>query len=147
MKAIAKYLQCPEGEATAGKLGTITVAEQAYDVAKKTKDNDLIHVKLFAITQKEKPKEVDAWDKIHGPGGTCKSIQLKSGEVFINDNGTWFKKLGPLSPNATWVKEGDQIEGCMGNEFKIEIKGKMIEMYAEKYWDKFIVLGPCGYYH
>ena len=155
MKCIAKYLQCPEGEATAGKLGTITVAEQAYDVAKKTKDNDLIHVKLFAVTQ-----DVEVGDEVIDSKGNLATIDeidgmvvthtdKESGEQYCyTSKNKWTKVLGPLSPNATFVKEGEEIEGRLINTCECgDHEGVGCSCGKNDFKPVYQVLGPCGYYH
>jgi len=103
--------------------------------------------KLFAVTQ-----DIEVGDEINyvpdlphlKKGMVTHKITEKYDGDFIMDDGylmpnNGFKILGELSPNATWVKEGEEIEINEG-------------------WDKWEgpegiepvicqVLGPCGHYH
>jgi len=124
MEAIAKYLPVPEDQATAGKMDGITYKEQALEVVKRNKDHKLKPVALFAVTQ---DIEVGKWCKLllseeNTVDAQVKDIDWEKESVHVHYQGEKhtnsrivslkdvFKVLGPLSPNATWVKDGEGIE-------------------------------------
>lgn len=128
MKAIAKYLPCDKSQATAGMLGTIIVKEQAYEVAKKNSP-DMIHVKLFAVTQdikvgdycvRENGDQFGEIESIKTIDGIKKYTNYKDGKIWNEDiqiigsknvrSLTIFKVLGEISPGATWVTNGEEYE-------------------------------------
>ena len=126
-----------------------------------TSTKTIVH-RLFAVTQDipDGIKTVDDWIKEihieHKDRSSEKTVEValmnteyaleekKLGEVLVELNITnWFKVLGELSPNATWVKEGDEIEVVLNQEIDIDSKhmglvDKVIDIH---------VLGPCGHYH
>lgn len=74
-----------------------------------------------------------------------------------------FKTIGPISPNATWIKEGDDIlsKNVHRGTYKMGNKEWMV-IDAEddaKEWDEapdidiagwakcYLIEGPCGHYH
>lgn len=69
---------------------------------------------------------------------------------------TCFKKIGEVSPDAVWVKEGDEFDDYKTSY--INQKGTIIAKPENKELDNFIknhpltrvivsVKGPCGHYH
>lgn len=70
------------------------------------------------------------------------------------DKINWFKIIGEISPNATWVKEGDEFD-----KDDLQVRRKYNRWESEhfnnlnlnKSWlsnDCFITIkGPCGHFH
>lgn len=110
MKAIAKYLPV-EGEIREGGLyfnehGHLTV----YAGISKP-DDKCKKVKLFAVTQDGISNGDKVWDQLRKTYWTCSDKITCNGEIY-------WKILGELSLNATWVKDGEEIEGKLYPQFK-----------------------------
>lgn len=81
----------------------------------------------------------DGYDPMEG-----KEYQVVGdGYKFSGGIGYHFKVLGELSPNATWVKEGDKIKI---DEIPIPVFVN-VKIIDPKPLIIYKVLGPCGHYH
>lgn len=101
-------------------------------------------VKLFlcsrdiTIGDKLYPLE-GAEDQKEGAEMTCAQ------DVVVFKRNRAFKVIGEISPEATWVKEGDEFEGegidfvpvVSDEDYKVERTGRIF----------YIVKGPCGHFH
>lgn len=67
------------------------------------KDKKPILVELFAVTQDGISHGDKVWDDLRKTYWTCSDKFPCNGHIY-------WKVLGTLSPNATWVKDGDEIE-------------------------------------
>ena len=69
--------------------------------------------------------------------------------------GGYFKKVGLISPEATWVKEGDELERKNINPIYVCEKGDECDLYFGKQIcpashnliDTIKIKGPCGHFH
>lgn len=96
-------------------------------------------VKLFICTRQFRVGE-RIWKDL--PDGSVNQLVSKFSLKQVIKNG-WYKVIGEVSPEATWVKEGDKFDaedlfanGCGHNWNDI----------PTNIW-KFKIKGPCGYYH
>jgi len=128
MKAIAKYLPVIESIKEDDALYNVETGSIAIFGDKETKTGVWQKAKLFAVTKDiEVGDEVialDVWKNQFeelleaGKKGRCVNkgagmveIEFKDYRSAIADDDEHFGKvLGELSPNATWVKDGDEIE-------------------------------------
>ena len=108
MKAIAKRLKIENGIAIAffDAYGDRKIIEQS---------------RLFAVTQDIKVGD-EVWQDIDPVPVIADKNHISWNEKVkkhrgLSRLGPYLKKFGPLSPNATWVKEGDKIEGKLIHKF------------------------------
>ena len=62
----------------------------------------------------------------------------------------FFKVIGEISPDATWVKEGDEIEEYEAEMFyKTKNGWKLLDTFIELAEKKYFITvkGPCGHFH
>lgn len=158
----AKYLPV-EGDIKIGDkfyeeglgIGTRVGKKGIYDFQK---------VKLFLCS-----RDIQVGDEVMDSTGTLKAkldIQPQPNEIA---SGKYIKVIGEISPEATWVKEGDEFDEDEV-QFKLiyeqDYEDDSIEIVSEEEWLKaklkdklkmfnFITLyekiieikGPCGHFH
>ena len=128
-----------------GKLGYSIDAAQGVKKAKEALDSFIGQekkLKLFAVTH-----DIEVGDevisKINGRKSTIKVDQ----EIEILKD-ICFKVLGELSPNATFVKEGEKINGRIINACECgDHEGVGCSCGKNDFKPVYQVLGPCGHYH
>jgi hypothetical protein len=138
MKHFAKYLPV-EGEIKEGDTVLLASCDEIYTYDKKVvtlvpRDKK---VKLFLCS-----RDIQVGDKISIEGVTESTIYGGQNLSSSIKEGKVFKVIGEISPEATWVKDGDKFE-------KSDIK---VVGYGEN-WSKhqnlsnIKVKGPCGHFH
>jgi len=185
MKCLAKYLPVEDGvDYSFTEWAGMKKGDLVHDEGRNpfiVGDKKLIPAKLFAVTRYTKVGDevftpdlkqfgkiylretVDDVITIMDKGGT------RSGNVYSwsDKKNAPFKILGPLSPNATWVKDGDEIKARGMKPVVVERCGAKLPSgrfnkcpecgetwkYSgtcgtpTKEETHYEVLGPCGHYH
>lgn len=148
MKAIAKYLPV-EGKIKDGDTilhhkgglytaisnnGVLCIETEEYSGAIGPELYKV--VKLSAVTQDDISNGDKVWDELRKTYWTCSDKINCNGEIY-------WKVLGELSPNATWVKEGAKIEIREITHLK-QVSLSETGLVGTGVYE---VLGPCGHYH
>ncbi len=107
-------------------------------------------VKLFAVTQ-----DIEAGDEVYCPnyrsGASYFTAKVKDKGLWVLENGgieidmvvaeMLYKPLGEISPNATWVKDGDEIE------IAFDVKDISLEISIEEMVKVKVKCSQCNTYH
>lgn len=163
MKYFTKYLPV-EGEIKEGDYylnnGTPTKRTEG------TEDKSYLNqqkVKLFLCS-----RDIQVGDTVHYPLNNYIPVQWLGGNL----TGHEFKVIGEISPNAIWVKEGDEFDEdqiklttpfvgyvCLCKEKSGERQRSCIYYYEMPHGScsegcartetkkVFLIKGPCGHYH
>jgi len=142
MKAIAKLLPVEgEKEDYCQIDGVGLKLELCKENCDKSNCKNIVQIpveKLFAVTQ-----DIEVGDKIwdaayskYGKAGNCEGktiiVQPEGEAMYESPKESCFKVLGPLSPNAIWVKEGDEIEVIVGYHGWDSLTGKELVICTVK---------------
>jgi len=115
---------------------------------------DIKPVKLFAVTH-----DIEVGDEIYHKLTQTRCICLEIVDRIVKDDQgvnkylrEYSKVLGELSPNAIWVKEGEEIELQIEDGelmyWWFDNNGNSFYRLDKNENNRFIkVLGPCGHYH
>lgn len=144
MEALAKYLPI-EGEIREGELYFNEHSHLTAYAGTSKPDDKCKKADLFAVTQDIKVGD-EVWDLFkgvkHGIAEELYKDYIKLKDVSYDmdrRSGGAVKVLGLLSPNATWVKDGEKIKVNVGWDKWEGPNGKEPVICQ--------VLGPCGHYH
>lgn len=114
---------------------------------------DCIRVKLFLCS-----RDIQVGDKVKIDGTyeeiTIPSYMDEKGIFIMAKNKAWLKVIGEVSPEATWVKEGDefdeeQIRWKTWNKYDYSLI-PLNKIEWEDWNPKgeiFAILGPCNHFH
>lgn len=79
-------------------------------------------------------------------------IKLKNDFIIITNPDSWcFKVIGEISPEATWVKEGDEFDESVVQIMGENQFGELHDLGLYKKSDNVnivcLIKGPCGHFH
>lgn len=115
---------------------------------------DCYKVKLFLCS-----RDFESGDRVQKSDSLSKYWDLESqNDVRIAKEQGFFKVIGEISPDATWVKEGDEFlgpeAGVKCEVFPIHDHDDETEemIFTDKYGKKvdtpiYLIKGPCGHFH
>lgn len=161
MKYFTRYLPV-EGEIKAGdKYIRKNAPQWGVSIACACPDQILWKkVQLFLCS-----RDIQVGDSYHFDVGYASGEKVADQEdvtqLHLENNP--FKVIGPISPKATWVKEGDEFEEDQVQEWfwhknqkafmfraDEEWVPKFLEISKDKDWYErghYMIKGPCGYFH
>lgn len=108
-------------------------------------------VKLFLCSRDiqvgDKYKYIDETDNNSIHEGLANIIEVREDEVVFDNKTFLYKRevikvIGKISPNTTWVKEGDEFdENQVEIVEEINYDGQVVQE------EGIYIKGPCGHYH
>lgn len=144
IKYFAKYLPV-EGEIKEGQTG-ISVNNATYTHYEHLGKDYGKPAKLFLCS-----RDIQIGDKVFGllldkSGYKEHTLTNSTDEVKLAIESGDFKVIGEISPEATWVKEGDEFEQY---EVAIIYLNPPIDgvVYEDKVRQFMGIKGPCGHFH
>lgn len=109
-------------------------------------DNNVL---MYSLNEVEKAKvklflcsrDVKMGDKVKIEGGSFNDYEIDREEQIFNGH-LFYKIIGEISPEATWIKEGDEFDITDVKRIAIGIGNPVGSEYHI-----YEILGPCGHFH
>ncbi len=111
-------------------------------------------------------RDIQVGDEIYNNGGKLEfPVQSEREKEVFTRNGSFFKVIGEISPNAIWVKEGDEFEESeigywfsgmsnatplselSNNDKSQESKKLAIERFQNKFKPVYLKCPTCNHFH